>query len=563
MRSSSARDAEEQAGIRPAANGNEQAPRAGAEQEAGHVSPEAGTPLLPETEVGGLERPAKKGGKKPEKRRRLSKRVRMLMALGILAVAAGAFVLLLPAIKTRFPSELATSMDREKTSKTLETGNTKVLNSITVTHDDGETYTLLYRDEELYLQRSDDEVEMINESYTDEIVAAATEIAVTDTVAENGSEVSDHLADMGLQPPKITVNVGYLNGETVEIQVGDEVPGTTYYYYRWSGDDGVYMCDVGIHDAFTYTEHMLLPVTQPTLVPALTDRLSIDTKNAGLMVCKFVADGTDAYLGTLEEPYVYPMDSDSVSTLMKALENFRLGTKMGEVTAENRSDYGFDDPTAVIDVHQTAGLFSQIGSDGTLQSLTTGEQTVRLTFGAKDGEFFYFCEYAGECYRVSSFLVTTLVNADANNYLSRAPADMGSANIASIAMQLGGGSVEVRATYTEHVLANNDIETDSEGNTVYDVTVTLNGGETTTDAFDSLVERLKAMTVSGKLDGVQTPTGTPRWQMTLTTTGGVSRTLAAYPKDAFNDILAVDGVALYYLNSEAVQIALGEMYPAS
>ncbi|MDD3214403.1 MAG: DUF4340 domain-containing protein, partial [Eubacteriales bacterium] len=463
----------------------------------------------------------------------------------------------------RFPSELATSMDREKTSKTLETGNTKVLDSITVTHDDGETYTLLYRNEELYLQRSDDEIEMINESYTDEIVAAATEIAVTDTVAENESEVSDHLADMGLQPPKITVNVGYLNGETVEIQVGDEVPGTTYYYYRWSGDDGVYMCDVGIHDAFTYTEHMLLPVTQPSLVPALTDRLSINTKSAGRMVCDFVADGTDSYLGTLREPYVYPVDSDSTATLLKALENFRLGTKMDTVTAENRTEYGFDDPTAVMDVHQKAGLYSQVGSDGTLQWLTAEEQTIRLTFGAKDGDFFYFCEYAGECYRVSSFLVTTLVSADANDYLSRAPADMGSAAIASISMQMGGGSAEVRATYTERVLANNDIETDSEGNTVYDVTVTLNGDTITTDAFNSLVERLKAMTVSGKLDAVQTPAGTPRWQMTLTTTGGASRTLAAYPKDAFNDVLAVDGVALYYLNAEAIQIALAEMYPDS
>ncbi|MDD3212639.1 MAG: DUF4340 domain-containing protein [Eubacteriales bacterium] len=562
MRSPSARGAEEKDGIQPAANGNGQAPPSGAEQDAEQVSAEAGATAPPEAEEHGLERPAKKGVK-PDRHRRFSKRVRMLMALGVLVAVAGAFVLLLPTIKTRFPSELATSMDREKTSKTLETGNTKVLDSITVTHDDGETYTLLYRNEELYLQRSDDEIEMINESYTDEIVAAATEIAVTDTVAENESEVSEHLADMGLQPPKITVNVGYLNGETVEIQVGDEVPGTTYYYYRWSGDDGVYMCDVGIHDAFTYTEHMLLPVTQPSLVPVLTDRLSIDTKSAGRMVCDFVADGTDSYLGTLREPYVYPMDSDSTATLLKSLENFRLGTKMDTVTAENRTEYGFDDPTAVMDVHQKAGLYSQVGSDGALQWLTAEEQTIRLTFGAKDGDFFYFCEYAGECYRVSSFLVTTLVSADANDYLSRAPADMGSAAIASISMQMGGGSAEVRATYTERVLANNDIETDSEGNTVYDVTVTLNGDAITTDAFNSLVERLKAMTVSGKLDAVQTPAGTPRWQMTLTTTGGASRTLAAYPKDAFNDVLAVDGVALYYLNAEAIQIALAEMYPGS
>jgi len=46
--------------------------------------------------------------------------------------------------------------------------------------------------------------------------------------------------------------------------------------------------------------------------------------------------------------------------------------------------------------------------------------------------------------------------------------------------------------------------------------------------------------------------------MTLTTTQGETRTLAAYPLDAFSDVLAVDGVALHYISKEALDIALGE-----
>ena len=42
-----------------------------------------------------------------------------------------------------------------------------------------------------------------------------------------------------------------------------------------------------------------------------------------------------------------------------------------------------------------------------------------------------------------------------------------------------------------------------------------------------------------------------------------TRTLAAYPKDTFSDVLTVDGVAMHYLNAEAIQIALGELYPVA
>ena len=121
--------------------------------------------------------------------------------------------------------------------------------------------------------------------------------------------------------------------------------------------------------------------------------------------------------------------------------------------------------------------------------------------------------------------------------------------------------MDIKAVYTQKVTENNEVEKDEKGNVVYDIAATCNGQTITADAFTSLVERLKEMTVSGSLGESQVPAGTPRWQMTLTTTGGQSRTLAAYPMDTFNDILAVDGVALQYLNAEAIQIALGELYP--
>jgi hypothetical protein len=513
-------------------------------------------------EDNGLQHPIRKTEKtRPRRKRLFSRRVRPVLLLGAALIVATAFVVLLPTIKSRFPVELAQNVKTEQTDKILETGDVNVLDTITVTHDDGESYTLLYRDEALYLKRGDGDTEIVNESYTEEIVDAATEIAVTDTVAEDADEVSDQLADMGLEPPLITVNVGYANGYEVEFRVGAQVAGTTYHYYRWSGDNGVYMCDCGIYDAFEYTAHMLLPVQQPSITPALVDRVTLDTRVGGEMECSFEADGEDAYVGTLLAPYTYPMDGDAATALINALKNFRLGTKMDTVTSENRAQYGFDDPSAVLDVHQRGGAFSQVNAEGVLQTYTTEAQSIRLTLGAKDGEFFYYCEYAGECYRVSSFLVTTLVGADPGNYVSRAPANMGASNVASIVFAAGGGTLDVRATYTEHISEDDQTETDSDGNTVYDVTATADGEALSADSFNSLVQRLKEMTVSGKRSGNEPPSGNPLWTLTVTTADGAARTLAAYPQDAFNVLLAVDGVALHTLNDEAIRIALAELYP--
>lgn len=50
------------------------------------------------------------------------------------------------------------------------------------------------------------------------------------------------------------------------------------------------------------------------------------------------------------------------------------------------------------------------------------------------------------------------------------------------------------AQYTERVLPNNDIETDAEGNTVYDTAVTLNGEEADAELLTTLTTRLNALT---------------------------------------------------------------------
>ena len=111
------------------------------------------------------------------------------------------------------------------------------------------------------------------------------------------------------------------------------------------------------------------------------------------------------------------------------------------------------------------------------------------------------------------------------------------------------------------MLPNNDLETDENGDPVYDIAVSVNGETADAEILTTLTTRLNALTASGSLpSGWAVPQGEePRWRIALTTAGGTQREIAGYRLDAFSDALAVDGVALHYVHEEAVDLVLADL----
>lgn len=491
---------------------------------------------------------------------------RGLILLGIALGLALAFVLLLPQLKQLFPPPKSGDMSHGRNFEVLDKVDPEGLASIAVTHLDGEAYTLRYQEGKLLLERPGQDPVAIQEALAERIIAAATSIAVEDTVTKDEEEVRAHLGDMGLDPPQIQVEAVHRDGRRDSFSLGWKVPETGYYYFRWSGDPGVYMCDEGVYQSFEYTAQMLLPVPRVELEKSLIDRISLSLRGQEPLEAVFATDSQGYQAATLQKPFVYPVDQDSAQALLTAAAQLRLGTRRDEITWENRGEYGFDDPIAQIEIHQQEGVFQQAEAGGALAPGSAPEQTLRLTLGQKVGGFFYTCQYEGQYYYVSSLLVDAFLEVTAEGIATKRPADLGDCEIASISIQAGGRVLELRKTKTEQVLPNNQLATDASGNLVYDVQVTLNGEVIPTDTFDSLVERLKAIQVSGEAgeegqegQDFMAGAGTPRWQMSLTTQGGTTRTLAAYPMDAFFDAVAVDGVARHVLHGEALEIALADL----
>ncbi|MCI5956247.1 MAG: DUF4340 domain-containing protein [Clostridiales bacterium] len=491
-------------------------------------------------------------------KRGLRTRLRLLVVLACLVLAA-AFVLLLPLIRARFPADRGVVSPRGSAVRTLYLGDEAQLDSITISQLGADSFTLRMRDGAAYLER-DGQLLEADQELAAEIIEAVTQVVMQDTVAETADEVSEHLADMGLNPPQASAAARYHDGSEITLEIGYTVPNTSYAYCRWSGGDGVFMCDSGIADALYTSASRLLPVTQPTVASSLIDRLTLETPDSRMDIA--FSAGADGLISTaLTAPYHYPLEGSRASALLTALDSFRLGTREAVLTPDNRAAYGFDAPLCTVTLHQAAGYTTVVDDSGQLALDSRPEQTLTFCIGRAEGDYFYTCEYQGACYLVSRFIVETLTEAAPEKLVTRYPADLGDALIKDVQIDAPAGTFTVHATRTERVLPNNAIETDQNGQTVYDTAVTLNGEPIGEDVFDALTARLRALNVSGSLppDWALPEGAQPRWRIVLVTEGGVRRVVEAYRMDAFADALYVDGTALHYAHSEAIDLALGDL----
>lgn len=434
--------------------------------------------------------------------------------------------------------------------QTLEIRDVQELSSVTVCPDGAQSYILAMQDGRLYLHK-DGEMLDINDTYADELLEVFTHIVSEGTVTQDASEVEEHLSDMGLAPARAKAVIRYQDGTEAVLEVGAAVPNTTYAYYRWSGDPGIYMCDAGIKELFSITQNHLLPVQQPVIHAALVEELRLSNA-AGESLYQFA----DATSGKLVEPYRYPLSAASVDLLLGALENFRLGTREAALNRENRASYGFDDPLCVLEVGQKEGFTNRIAEDGSLVSEQMEAQSYRFVIGRAEGDYFYTCEYEGDCYLISRFLVEALVRAEPAALITRNPADMGDAMIASITLKAPAGSWAVDVLRAERVLPNNELERDETGRIVYDTLVLVNGEEKPADLLAELNDRLYTLTVAGNVPDTFAldKDAKPRWSLTVETTSAERRQIDAYRMDAFSDAIMVDGVMRHYVHADAIDV---------
>lgn len=477
----------------------------------------------------------------PPKKTIRSRRKGWLILLVCLTLAA-AIVWLIPALQKQAPAPQPIENTNEFTVKTLHGRLQEDVESIFLNG-----FVLHMHNGELMLAKGE-ELLSIDTGYAADLLQLAAQVVAQDTVAQTAQEVEGQLDDMGLHPARAQMRVRFRDGSETVLELGAAVPGTPYFYMRFSEADGIYMADPGMLETLGLTEKRLLPVVQPAVVPSLVDSLRLNNEN-GDSQFGFQSGSSAALMA----PVPYPLNSDAAQTLLTALGSFRLGTKEAESTEQNRSAYGLDDPLCVMEIHQQGGAMAAVGEDGALTVNEIPEQSFRFVIGREEGDYFYTCEYENSIYLISRFLAETLVKADWRTLLSKTPAGMGDAPLDAIRLETAQDVTEYRITRTEKVLSNNELARDENGNPVIEVHATKNGQPCTEEQLNELLDRLNSLTIAGMLPaGYQIPEGEPRWRITLTAQNEV-RVLEGWRLDAFSDAVSVNGTACHYLHADAME----------
>ena len=125
--------------------------------------------------------------KKRPKRRPRPRLLLILTGVGV-ALAAAALFFLLPAIKARFPAETALPLETGPESRTLYLGDSSQLDSIVISQEEGDRYTLRMQDGHLVLERGGQWL-TVSDYQEEAMLKAVTQLVMPGVVTEDEAEV--------------------------------------------------------------------------------------------------------------------------------------------------------------------------------------------------------------------------------------------------------------------------------------------------------------------------------------------------------------------------------------
>ena len=415
---------------------------------------------------------------------------------------------------------------------------------VTVTLRDGEVWMALPDGEGGLVVTTDSGSWPVKSAMADRILEEASQLMVTDVLAEDLSALPDGPSAFGLEPARETVTVTYADGASLTFRVGSRYDGgdEIFYYMVVEDDPRLFALDVNTAEDLGFGAAQLIDVTQPVLQAARMDRISVED-GAGRRTWLLegsIADGDAIDRWVLAEPFRYPADGEMITNLKTNAANLHLNSFIGEAGAELLTACGLDEPAAVIRIHMAPGL--------TYDGTDWPESEVTLTVGALASELQRYVLVDGAVYLTSDLRIRGLLDASPADTLTRYPVRASLSNLESLTRTDAAGEVSWRV----------DREGLAEG-AHPSVAFTAEGREEAMawSVFGARYSRMLLVTVDGRLPQGFTP-GEPHTVWRFRTVTGAEHTIALADYDGSHDAVTVDGAAFFYLRKGALSMD-GEM----
>ena len=402
------------------------------------------------------------------------------------------------------------------------------------------------------LTLEDDPTYEVSATTATKLLESASTITYQEVLTENAAAYADRLADFGLDTPRVVLDITYSDGARWVVRIGDalSLDENNAYYMTVDGDERLFALDRGSAEAMMVERELLHPVTQPTLHKSRFDRITF-ADGAGNVLAEWALQGDiggnaqDRWM--LTAPVQYPADGEAISKLQTNLENLRLGAYVGNATPENLAACGFDAPRLMLEVHMAAGSIGTTGLDGVYTVTDWPEESFVLTVGGAKNDNVDYVRVGEQIYISSHYSLEVFMDMEPLTTLSRYTVPVALGNLRQLSIRQGDVERVYTVERTEQVAENNELVTDSEGNVLYDLRCTLNGGKIGYAAFEAAYNELLKVTVSGVLPDGWAAEEAPHTAYVFEAVTGEKYTLELVRFDALHDAVLLDGRGVFYL----------------
>ncbi len=384
-----------------------------------------------------------------------------------------------------------------------------------------------------------------DETLTGRLTDALANVVYEEVLTENPADYENRLADFGLDVPVLTATAEYADGTEITLRFGKELglADRDSRYMTVDGDPRLFAAATSLLTDLQIEKELLYPVTQPEIQSQRMDRITVWT-GEGKKRIEWVLDGqitdTDAAEEwMLNEPFRYPADFDTMTSLRQNAAGLRLGLYVGPAKEQDLRDLGLETPERVLEIHMAAGTTGQISEGGALQTVDRPEETLRLEIGRARNDLVSYVRLGEEIYTMNRFTLETLTEADPMESAARYPVTVPLSSLSEVSVEENGR----RDVYTlEREI--HPAEGEEESETV--LRCRKNGEEISAEAFEAAYERLLVVTVSGRL-----PEGWEKKESTrvyvFRTLNGREHRVELSPYDALHDAVTLDGCTVFYL----------------
>lgn len=465
---------------------------------------------------------------------------KLWIALALLLVLI--LIVLFPRLMREKPAEIP-EIKREEPVVLIDCDET-ALASITIDNPYDAPYTLLNTADGWRM--ADDADFVFREGMLNEIVANACLLQTSETVLDLAGETALTAADFGLSEGGTRVTVAMTDGSRRVFIIGSPVysgsDAASFYYIMLEGDSRVFTVEMDVWDAYTNTRMALHEVGDPALNAALIDRIAFTGEQA--FTAEKRADGW-----YMTAPFVYPLSDSAMEALLEKLEGVRFAQYVCKAEDCDPAAYGLDAPRRIMTLDIAESIVTGYDDNGQVMG-ETRLPAYRLTFemGSDDSEVAFFCRYRGDVVKITRFSANFMLEQSYEALLLTAPVNAPTNDLLAFSWRTAEEEKRYTLALTERLLENNAFETDENGNVLHDLLVFRDGAPCDVSAFLYAYRSLVELRTVRRLPQGYAPQGEPRLTVTFTRSAG-TRTLAFYPYDALHEAVAVDGVALYYVES--------------